>query len=123
MFLATNEILKEKSRFVLITIAIALMSYLTFFLTALAYGLATSYTQAIDGWGASGIVLSKDANNTVARSLLVKQDHRDIVDDDAAPLGVGAATVRGDTSEDVALFGINTPTGILIRAETRETGC
>lgn len=108
MFLATNEILKEKSRFVLITIAIALMSYLTFFLTALAYGLATSYTQAIDGWDASGIILSKDANNTVARSLLVKQDYHNIASDDAAPLGVGAATVRGDTSEDVALFGIST---------------
>ena len=44
MFLAINELVKEKARFILIVAVIALVSYLTFFLTALAYGLATSYT-------------------------------------------------------------------------------
>ena len=55
MFLAINEILKEKSRFVLIVIVVVLVSYLVFFLTALAYGLASSYTRALDKWEASGI--------------------------------------------------------------------
>lgn len=36
MFLAINELLKEKTRFILIVAVIALVSYLTFFLTALA---------------------------------------------------------------------------------------
>ena len=70
MFLAINELLKEKTRFILITLVIFLVSYLTFFLTALAYGLATSYTQGINKWKASGIALQKDANNNIARSLL-----------------------------------------------------
>ncbi|HMR72418.1 MAG TPA: ABC transporter permease, partial [Candidatus Saccharibacteria bacterium] len=48
MFLALNEIIKEKARFVLILAVIILVSYLVFFLIALAYGLATSYTKAID---------------------------------------------------------------------------
>ena len=62
MFLAINELLREKLRFLLITFVILLVSYLAFFLTGLAYGLATSYTQGIDKWNAAGIILQKDAN-------------------------------------------------------------
>lgn len=108
MFLALNEIMKEKSRFLLITIVIILVSYLVFFLTALAYGLATSYTRALDGWQAEGIILSETANKNIARSLLYESDYGTIVSDDTALLGVGAATVEGDESDDVSLFGIET---------------
>lgn len=107
MFLAINEILKEKSRFVLITVVIVLVSYLVFFLTALAYGLATSYTKAIDKWGASSIILSKNANGNIGRSLLFEGDYKGILSGDAAPLGVGAATVELDESDDVSLFGVD----------------
>lgn len=112
MFLAINEILREKSRFVLITVVIVLVSYLVFFLTALAYGLASSYTQALDKWDASGIVLAKNANNAIGRSLLFEDDYRNKLGDDSALLGVGVATVEVDGSEDVALFGID-PTSFL----------
>lgn len=108
MFLALNEIMKEKSRFLLIIVVIVLVSYLVFFLTALAYGLASSYTRAVDRWEASGIVLSENANKNIARSLLYESDYRDMVGDDAALLGVGAATVGADESDDVSLFGIET---------------
>lgn len=81
MFLAINELLKEKSRFMLIGFVIVLVSYLVFFLTALAYGLATSYTQGIDKWGASGIVLEESASNTLARSLLYESDYSRLVGD------------------------------------------
>lgn len=108
MFLAINEIIKEKSRFILITAVIVLVGYLVFFLTALAYGLATSYTAALDKWDASGIVLRENANNNIGRSLLFESDYKDILSDDVAPLGVGAATVELDQAEDVSLFGINT---------------
>ena len=108
MFLAINEILKEKSRFILIVAVIILVSYLVFFLTALAYGLASSYTQAIDKWNASGIILSNSANNNINRSLLFTSDYESLLSDTVAPLGVGAATVSVDKSEEVALFGIDT---------------
>ena len=88
MFLAINELLKEKSRFILITCVIVLVSFLVFFLTALAYGLATSYTQGIDKWNASGIILEEDANNNLARSLLTDQDYKQIADDNVAVLGL-----------------------------------
>lgn len=107
MFLAVNELIKEKSRFILITFVIILVSYLTFFLTSLAYGLATSYTQGIDSWEADGIILREDANGTIARSLLSEKDYKELVGENAALLGVGSATVSKDESEDVALFGID----------------
>ncbi len=106
MFLALNEIMKEKSRFLLITIVIVLVSYLVFFLTALAYGLASSYTRAIEGWEAEGIILSETANNNIARSLLYESDYGVIVGENTALLGVGTATVDAEESEDVSLFGI-----------------
>jgi len=108
MFLAVNELMRERGRFVLIVLVIALVSYLTFFLTALAYGLATSYTQGIDKWQASGIVLQKDANDNIARSLLRKTDYDTITGADTALLGVSTATVERENKKDVALFGIDT---------------
>lgn len=106
MFLAINELFKEKLRFSLIMTVIVLVGYLTFFLTALAYGLATSYTQGMDKWNAGGIVLQKDANNNIARSLLVESDYAPILSDETALLGVGSATIEQDEADDVSLFGI-----------------
>ena len=106
MFLAINEILKEKSRFVLIVIVVVLVSYLVFFLTGLAYGLASSYTRALDKWDASGIIMSANANDTIGRSLLYSSDYANLLSDDVAPLGVGSATLIADSREDVALFGV-----------------
>lgn len=107
MFLAINEMVHEKSRFALIAVVIVLVSYLVFFLTALAYGLASSYTRALDEWDASGVILSKNANNNIGRSLLFENDYRDLLGEDTAALGVGTATVGADASDDVALFGID----------------
>lgn len=108
MFLAINELMKEKGRFALIIFVIVLMSYLTFFLTSLAYGLATSYTQGIEKWGADGIVLNKDANGTVERSLLTEADYKEMADNntDLALLGVSGAVLSQEGSEDVSLFGV-----------------
>lgn len=115
MFLALNELLKEKSRFALIAFVVVLVSYLVFFLLALAYGLATSYTQAIDKWDASSIVLNKNANDVIGRSIITEAEYTEVLDDkadgrSAALLGVGTATAEKDDSDDVALFGIDPQT-------------
>lgn len=107
MFLAINELLREKLRFLLITFVILLVSYLAFFLTGLAYGLATSYTQGIDKWNAAGIILQKDANNNIARSLLTGADYDKILSENTALLGVGSSTIEQEETEDVSLFGID----------------
>ncbi len=106
MFLAVNELIKEKARFILITCVIALVSYLVFFLTALAYGLATSYTHGVEKWQASGIVLQSDANDNISRSLLVGDEYKSLLGDNTALIGVSTATVENDSKEDVSLFGI-----------------
>lgn len=108
MFLAINELLTEKLRFLLITSLVILVSYLTFFLTGLSNGLATSYTQGINKWNAKGIILQNNANNNIARSLLTEADYKPIISDNTALLGVGSATVEQDKTDDVSLFGIDT---------------
>ena len=108
MFLGVNEIRHEKARFILIVAVIVLVSYLTFFLTALAYGLATSYTQGIEKWQAGGLVMRDDANNNIGRSLLFDSDYDAVklTADDKARVGVSAATIDLKDKEDVTLFGV-----------------
>lgn len=70
MFLALREFAYSKTRFILISLIIFLVSYLVFFLTGLAYGLSSSYTQAIEGWQTKYIIISKTANyNPIASQI------------------------------------------------------
>lgn len=113
MFLAWKEIYKEKSRFILIVIVIILISYLVFFLTGLAYGLASSYTQGIEKWNADGIVIQSDANNVVARSRILESDIENISANEKASLGVGSTVVLPNSDKfskkiDSTIFGVYT---------------
>lgn len=108
MFLAYKELLKEKAKFALITFVILLVGYLTFFLTSLAYGLATSYTLTINAWGANAIILDKNADNNLARSLIFERDYQSIFKPETmALLGFGATTVETSKPTEVAIFGID----------------
>ncbi|BDA65696.1 ABC transporter permease [Actinomyces capricornis] len=73
MFLALREIRHEPMRFGLIIAVIALVAYLTFFLAALASGLAQSYRAAVDGWGAGSIVLTDASNESISASRLTPE--------------------------------------------------
>lgn len=106
MFLGWNELVKDKKRYILIILVIILVSYLVFFLTSLAYGLSTSYTQAVDKWGASGIIVQDGANGNLSRSRISKKDAVAIRGDGIEPLLVGNASLEA-ADEDVAIFGIN----------------
>lgn len=70
MFLALREIRHQPTKFALIIAVITLVSYLTFFLAALAGGLAHSYRSAVDDWSATSIVLTEASNNNVSASRL-----------------------------------------------------
>lgn len=65
MFLAINEIRYAKTRYSLIVGVVVLISLLVYFLTGLAYGLAWSNRTSVDGWKASGVVLSDSANKNL----------------------------------------------------------
>ena len=74
MFLAIKEIKKEKLRYGLIILMIFLISYLIFVLSALATGLASENTQALESWNAQKVVLNKNANVSMSQSFLTKTD-------------------------------------------------
>lgn len=79
MFLAINEIKYDKTRFFLIIFVVVLISYLVFFLTSLAYGLAKSYSLAIDKWDANALVYSKDSNDILSMSMIKKDSIDEVV--------------------------------------------
>ena len=74
MFLAIKEIKREKLRYGLIILMIFLISYLIFVLSALATGLASENTQALESWDAQKVVLNKNANVSMNQSFLTKTD-------------------------------------------------
>lgn len=112
MFLAWKEIKHEKTRFILIVAVIALVSYLTYFLVALSYGLATSYTNAISKWDADGIVIPQDANNTIGRSRMLAKDVDSVISKEKATLGLAAIVVQDISADknkhvDASVFGVD----------------
>lgn len=119
MFLALREIRHSPARFVLITFVVFLVSYLVYFLTGLAYGLASSYTEAIEDWDAKSIVLTKDANVNASGSRITEEAADAVVDaaDEAALLSITPTAVSvvedgEDTRENAFIFAVD-PTGPL----------
>ena len=73
MFLAWNEIRRNKLKFGLIIGVLTMISYLLFLLSGLANGLINMNKEGIDKWQADAIVLNKDANQTVQQSVLTRK--------------------------------------------------
>lgn len=114
MFLAWKEIRHSKAKFGLIISVVALVSYLVYFLTSLAYGLASSYTNGVTKWKADEIVLTVDSNNNVMMSFMNNEDYDsiDVQDGKRAKLGLFPAVIKDadddtkDTREEIYVFGI-----------------
>ncbi|MCR8969446.1 ABC transporter permease [Facklamia sp. 7083-14-GEN3] len=70
MFLAWKEIIHSKARYGMIILVLALLGYLVFFLTGLAFGLGQANRSAIDLWEADQIVLSSEANGRINASVI-----------------------------------------------------
>lgn len=113
MFLAWNEIKYSKTRFALIVGVMLLVSYLVFFLTGLAYGLAQDNRTAVDKWDADAIVLTDESNLNINMSMMPRGNVDAIEADEVASLGQTPGVVRKDqkSSEgekiNVNFFGIN----------------
>lgn len=114
MFLALKELKYSKSKFILIIAVIFLISYLVYFLTSLANGLATSYTNAINKWESSNIVITVDSNDNMMMSYMSDEDFSSIkVNGEKAKLGLFPAVINNPSSNnvldsrlDVYFFGI-----------------
>lgn len=105
MFLALREIKHSPSRFVLITLIIALVSYLVYFLGALAYGLASSYTEAIDDWQADSLILTTSSNRNALASRIDPGEAREIAKEaDGALWYVVPGVIETDGERDNVFF-------------------
>lgn len=125
MFLAWKEIKHSKGKFALIIAVVALVSYLVYFLTSLAYGLASSYTNGVTKWEADNIVLTEESNDNILMSSM--GEDLDAADDDydfltvsgeKAKFGIFMGVIKDttpadgieDTRTDVYVFGIDSST-------------
>src|SRR5699024_1041318 len=113
MFLAWKEIKYEKTRFALIIGVMVLVSYLVYFLTGLAYGLAQANRTSVDKWDADAVVLTDESNSNINMSMMTLKEEEEVSADETALLGQTAGVVRkeGTTGEaakiNVTFFGIN----------------
>jgi putative ABC transport system permease protein len=83
MQLAWKEIRHSKGRYALILAVIVLVGYLSFFLTALSYGLAQANRTSVDAWNASSILLSDDANGNLVSSSVTRAEESKVLGTDA----------------------------------------
>ncbi|MEI5994230.1 ABC transporter permease [Candidatus Enterococcus mansonii] len=111
MFLAWNEITRSKLRYALIISVMFLISYLVFFLTGLAYGLAEDNRTAVDKWQADGIVLSDESNTNINMSMIPIKSMDEVDAKEKASLGQTAAVIQLDKKHaekiNASFFGIN----------------
>jgi putative ABC transport system permease protein len=101
MFLAIKELSYTKGKFALIISVIVLVSYLVYFLTSLAYGLASSYTNAVNKWEATEIVITIDANDSIMMSFMTTADFDSVdIDGEKARLGLFPAVINNPSADN-----------------------
>lgn len=100
MFLALKEMRKEKGRFFLIVSIVVLISYLVFFLTGLAYGLAKDNTTAVEDWNATHVVLKSGTNGNLLSSMMDVEVLDEFSGEDISPINIGRSVAYKNGTED-----------------------
>ncbi|HDG8655416.1 TPA: ABC transporter permease [Staphylococcus aureus] len=106
MFLAWNEIRRNKLKFGLIIGVLTMISYLLFLLSGLANGLINMNKEGIDKWQADAIVLNKDANQTVQQSVFNKKDIENKYKKQATLKQTGEIVSNGHQKDNILVFGV-----------------
>lgn len=107
MFLAWNEIKKNKLRFTLIIGVLMLVSYLVFFLSGLAKGLENMNREAVDKWEATSIVLTEESDKSLSQSSMILDDVYDVDAKEMAVIGqINAIASNEIGKKNVSIFGI-----------------
>ncbi|HDH4507636.1 TPA: ABC transporter permease [Staphylococcus aureus] len=106
MFLAWNEIRRNKLKFGLIIGVLTMISYLLFLLSGLANGLINMNKEGIDKGQADAIVLNKDANQTVQQSVFNKKDIENKYKKQATLKQTGEIVSNGHQKDNVLVFGV-----------------
>ncbi|MDG5251889.1 ABC transporter permease [Staphylococcus aureus] len=106
MFLAWNEIRRNKLKFGLIIGVLTMISYLLFLLSGLANGLINMNKEGIDKWQADAIVLNKAANQTVQQSVFNKKDIENKYKKQATLKQTGEIVSNGHQKDNILVFGV-----------------
>lgn len=107
MFLAWREIKQNKLRFALIIAVLMLVSFLVFFLSGLATGLAGLNREAVDKWGSDSIYLTEESDKSLNQSMMEAEKADEVEGDETAVLAVmNVIADNGKDKNGVALFGI-----------------
>lgn len=111
MFLALRELKQSKLKYGLIGLMMILLSFLVLVISGLANGLAYNTVSSIQNMDAKKFVLANDAENSLLRSQIKKEDVDDVVKQvgakDAVPFHVKISTYeKKDSSKkiDIAIF-------------------
>ncbi|MCI1891051.1 MAG: ABC transporter permease [Schleiferilactobacillus harbinensis] len=110
MFLASKEILHNKARYLLVVVTFVLISYLVFFLTGLATGLARNNRTAIDALPGNYVLMSKYANKNLLSSVVTEDQYDQVASKDTALLGqmtIVAENPKTNKKLNSNIFGIN----------------
>lgn len=114
MYLAFKEMKKEKGRFITILLVTALIGYMVYFLSALAFGLAEANKTAIDHWNADTIIVTKASNKNAYASVILEDTYNQINREKLEPLNIASAVILDEKSDDeskfdVVFMGLETP--------------
>lgn len=118
MFIAINELKREKLRYGMILSVIVLISFLVYFLSSLSFGLSELNRSAIDHWGVDGVVVSESANNDLFSSSINVEDLSFIINDnfELVSLTRGNASINNSMATPLVFMGIqNNNSSILPR--------
>ncbi|MDW8797603.1 FtsX-like permease family protein [Staphylococcus pseudoxylosus] len=113
MFLAWNEIKRNKLKFSLIIGVLIMISYLLFLLSGLASGLMNMNREGIDKWKADAIILNSDANQTVEQSIFNKSKVTNTYKQQTTLKQTGVIVSNGKQEENALLFGVTSNTFLL----------
>nr|WP_249308613.1 ABC transporter permease [Lederbergia citrea] len=92
----------------MITAILMLVSYLVFFLSGLATGLASLNREAVDKWKASAIVLTDESDKSLYQSFMSIDQLNDIKAKETAVIGqLNTIASNGENKQNISLFGIN----------------
>lgn len=106
MFLAWNEMIRNKLKFSLIIGVLVMISYLLFLLSGLASGLMDLNREAVDQWEADAIILNDEANQTVQQSMITEEEVDGLFEEQSTLKQHSIIASNGDIEENAFIFGI-----------------
>ncbi|MFC7392192.1 ABC transporter permease [Scopulibacillus cellulosilyticus] len=114
MFLALRELKHAKLRYFLVALIMVLIAWLVLFVSGLAKGLSSDNASSIQKMNADYLVIQKEADNRLNRSILSENKLQDIQtyskNQSSAPLGIQMTTFtkKGSSKQiDATFFALN----------------